>query len=58
MTAIELAARQLRVPSPDDLDVPDNLFLGREKTICNWLGPSPILDFVVNLLQCGHVTAV
>ncbi len=29
----------------DDLDVPDNLFLGREKTKCNWLGPFRILDY-------------
>ena len=28
----------------DDLDVPDNLFLGREKTLCN-LGPFSILDY-------------
>ena len=29
----------------DDLDVPDNLFLGREKTFCNWLGPFRFLDY-------------
>lgn len=29
----------------DDLDVPDNLFLGREKTFFNWLGPFRILDY-------------
>ena len=29
----------------DDLDVPDNLFLGREKTFLNWLGPFRILDY-------------
>ncbi|MEM8978752.1 MAG: ATP-binding cassette domain-containing protein [Pseudomonadota bacterium] len=29
----------------DDLDVPDNLFLGREKTFWNWLGPFRILDY-------------
>ncbi len=29
----------------DDLDVPDNLFLGREKTKFNWLGPFRILDY-------------
>ncbi|MEJ6403354.1 ATP-binding cassette domain-containing protein [Yoonia sp. 2307UL14-13] len=29
----------------DDLDVPDNLFLGREKTKLNWLGPFRILDY-------------
>ena len=29
----------------DDLDVPDNLFLGREKTRFNWLGPFRILDY-------------
>ena len=29
----------------DDLDVPDNLFLGREKTFANWLGPFRILDY-------------
>lgn len=29
----------------DDLDVPDNLFLGREKTWANWLGPFRILDY-------------
>lgn len=28
----------------DDLDVPSNLFLGREKTLFNWLGPFRILD--------------
>lgn len=29
----------------DDLDVPDNLFLGREKTFFNWLGPFRLLDY-------------
>jgi len=29
----------------DDLDVPDNLFLGREITKCNWLGPFRLLDY-------------
>jgi len=29
----------------DDLDVPDNLFLGREMTFMNWLGPFRILDY-------------
>jgi fructose transport system ATP-binding protein len=29
----------------DDLDVPDNLFLGREKTFANWLGPFRFLDY-------------
>jgi fructose transport system ATP-binding protein len=29
----------------DDLDVPDNLFLGREKTYWNWLGPFRMLDY-------------
>ncbi|MFT5631463.1 MAG: fructose transport system ATP-binding protein [Gammaproteobacteria bacterium] len=29
----------------DDLDVPDNLFLGREKTYANWLGPFRLLDY-------------
>lgn len=29
----------------DDLDVPDNLFLGREKTFLDWLGPFRILDY-------------
>ncbi|WP_299728807.1 ATP-binding cassette domain-containing protein [uncultured Tateyamaria sp.] len=29
----------------DDLDVPDNLFLGREKTKLNWLGPFRFLDY-------------
>ena len=29
----------------DDLDVPDNLFLGREKTFFDWLGPFRILDY-------------
>lgn len=29
----------------DDLDVPDNLFLGREKTFCNWLGPFRLLNY-------------
>ncbi len=29
----------------DDLDVPDNLFLGREITKFNWLGPFRILDY-------------
>jgi len=29
----------------DDLDVPDNLFLGREITKLNWLGPFRILDY-------------
>jgi len=29
----------------DDLDVPDNLFLGREKTKLDWLGPFRILDY-------------
>ncbi|MEP3276690.1 MAG: ATP-binding cassette domain-containing protein [Stappiaceae bacterium] len=29
----------------DDLDVPDNLFLGREKTRWNWLGPFRLLDY-------------
>lgn len=29
----------------DDLDVPDNLFLGREKTYMNWLGPFRLLDY-------------
>jgi len=27
------------------LDVPDNLFLGREKTKFNWLGPFRLLDY-------------
>jgi fructose transport system ATP-binding protein len=29
----------------DDLDVPDNLFLGREKTKFNFLGPFRLLDY-------------
>ncbi len=29
----------------DDLDVPDNLFLGREKTYWDWLGPFRLLDY-------------
>ncbi len=29
----------------DDLDVPDNLFLGREWTFWNWLGPFRFLDY-------------
>ncbi len=29
----------------DDLDVPDNIFLGREITFANWLGPFRILDY-------------
>ncbi len=29
----------------DDLDVPDNLFLGRELTRWNWLGPFRVLDY-------------
>ena len=29
----------------DDLDVPDNLFLGREKTKLDWLGPFRLLDY-------------
>jgi len=29
----------------DHLDVPDNLFLGREKTKWNWLGPFRVLDY-------------
>lgn len=29
----------------DDLNVPDNLFLGREKTKFDWLGPFRILDY-------------
>ena len=29
----------------DDLDVPDNLFLGREMTKFNWLGPFRLLDY-------------
>ena len=29
----------------DDLDVPDNLFLGREKTMLDWLGPFRLLDY-------------
>ncbi|MAN55031.1 MAG: ABC transporter ATP-binding protein [Paracoccus sp.] len=29
----------------DHLDVPDNLFLGREKTFWNWLGPFRALDY-------------
>ncbi|MBY6048783.1 ATP-binding cassette domain-containing protein [Vannielia litorea] len=29
----------------DDLDVADNLFLGREKTKWNWLGPFRFLDY-------------
>ncbi|APX10748.1 ATP-binding cassette domain-containing protein [Tateyamaria omphalii] len=29
----------------DDLDVPDNLFLGREKTRFDWLGPFRLLDY-------------
>ncbi len=29
----------------DDLDVPDNLFLGREKTRFDWLGPFRFLDY-------------
>lgn len=29
----------------DDLDVPDNLFLGRELTRLNWLGPFRFLDY-------------
>lgn len=29
----------------DDLNVPDNLFLGREKTFANWLGSFRILDY-------------
>jgi fructose transport system ATP-binding protein len=29
----------------DDLDVPDNLFLGREMTKADWLGPFRLLDY-------------
>jgi len=29
----------------DDLDVPDNLFLGREITFADWLGPFRLLDY-------------
>ena len=29
----------------DDLDVPDNIFLGREMTKWNWLGPFRFLDY-------------
>jgi len=29
----------------DHLDVPDNLFLGREKTKLDWLGPFRLLDY-------------
>ena len=29
----------------DDLDVPDNLFLGREVTKFNWLGPFRVFDY-------------
>ncbi len=29
----------------DDLDVPDNLFLGREMTWANWLGPFRLLNY-------------
>ncbi len=29
----------------DDLNVPDNLFLGREMTFWNWLGPFRFLDY-------------
>ena len=29
----------------DDLDVPDNIFLGREMTKWNWLGPFRLLDY-------------
>jgi len=29
----------------DDLDVPDNLFLGREMTFLNWLGPFRLLNY-------------
>ena len=29
----------------DHLDVPDNLFLGREKTKWDWLGPFRLLDY-------------
>ena len=29
----------------DDLDVPDNLFLGREMTKFDWLGPFRLLDY-------------
>jgi fructose transport system ATP-binding protein len=29
----------------DDLDVPDNIFLGREVTKWNWLGPFRLLDY-------------
>lgn len=29
----------------DHLDVPDNIFLGRERTRFNWLGPFRILDY-------------
>ncbi len=29
----------------DDLNVPDNLFLGREKTRLDWLGPFRLLDY-------------
>ena len=29
----------------DDLNVPDNLFLGREKTKFDWLGPFRLLDY-------------
>lgn len=29
----------------DDLNVPDNLFLGREKTKLDWLGPFRLLDY-------------
>jgi len=31
----------------DDLNVPDNLFLGREKTKFDWLGPFRLLDYKV-----------
>lgn len=29
----------------DDLNVPDNLFLGREKTMLDWLGPFRLLNY-------------
>ena len=32
----------------DDLDVSDNIFLGREITKFNWLGPFRILNYQIN----------
>jgi len=42
-TGIEAVFQTLALA--DDLDVPDNLFLGREKTKWDWLGPFRLLDY-------------